>query len=82
MPMPMPMPMPVPSERALASRSQDFACTNCGAVTMYIPEWADDDAFIECAGCGKPFVTIRELRERLEAALDQEEEQEEENGQL
>jgi len=43
---------------------------------MYIPEWAEDDTFIECAGCGRPFVKIRELRERLEAALEHEEEEE------
>ncbi|HEV7319663.1 MAG TPA: hypothetical protein VGO04_13785 [Ensifer sp.] len=46
-----------------------FACTDCGAKTMHIPQWTHDDAFIECAGCGKPFATIRQLRERLEAAL-------------
>lgn len=53
----------------MGSRAPEFACADCGAVTMYIPQWTDEDAFIECAGCGKPFATIAELRERLEAAL-------------
>ncbi|WP_156410600.1 hypothetical protein [Bosea sp. Root381] len=57
----------------MGQRAPEFACADCGAVTMYIPQWTDEDAFIECAGCGKPFATIAELRERLEAALQEDE---------
>lgn len=53
--------------------SQQFACSDCGAETMLIPEWTNEDDYIVCGGCGKPFVTIAELRERLEAAMSEDE---------
>lgn len=54
---------------AINSRSQEFACSDCGATTIEIPEWTDDQTVLECQKCGKPLGKIRLILAVLQAAL-------------
>ena len=53
---------------ATDTRSPDFACDGCGAATIEIPEWTDDQTVLNCQECGKPIGKIRLLLAVLQAA--------------
>lgn len=46
----------------------EFACDECGAHTIEIPEWTDSLAVLSCQECGKPIATIGRIVEVLQAA--------------
>jgi transcription elongation factor Elf1 len=52
-----------------------FGCEACGALAVQVPEWSHDESLITCGGCGATLAAIRELRERLIAALEEYEDQ-------
>lgn len=54
---------------AIEPRSPEFACDACGATTIEVPEWTDDQTVLECQECGKPLGKIRLILAVLEAAL-------------
>lgn len=46
----------------------EFACDQCGADTIEIPEWTDDQTVLSCQECGKPIATISRILDALQAA--------------
>ncbi|KUL94358.1 hypothetical protein DK26_15235 [Bosea sp. WAO] len=61
---------------AIDTRPPAFACDECGAATIEIPEWTDDQTVLSCQDCGKPIGKIRLLLAVLQAAsVDNENEQ-------
>lgn len=46
----------------------EFACDECGAHTIEIPEWTDSLTVLSCQECGKPIATIGRIVEVLQAA--------------
>ena len=52
---------------ATARLDPEFACDECGAATIEIPEWSDDQTVINCQDCGKPIGKIRLLLAVLQA---------------
>lgn len=56
----------------MTTNNRRSGCEACGALAVRIPERGGDTAMVTCGGCGKPLGTIGFLRERLIAAIEDE----------
>jgi hypothetical protein len=54
---------------AIEPQLPKFACDECGAPTIEIPQWTDDQTVLNCQECGKPVGRIQLILEVLQAAL-------------